>query len=194
MNKSKGLAAIWIVLITLGATLLILGIIALAWYGTSQLNKAKELTKNQTTATKTPKKENNTSTAVPKKPTEEAVVAAENFLMSIFDTFPESKIDLTKAKTYLSSDLQSKVNNTKESYWDLHGYIHSGPCRILINELEKNDTTARIQISAEWGTQTCNITDPLPYYIYKMSNVNGSWKITEIEQLVKDEVQVPRDF
>jgi len=120
---------------------------------------------------------------------------AENFIKSIFSTLPGSSVNLTKAKKYLSTTLQSRVDNTKESYWDLHGYIHSGPCSVSTSEISKTDTSAVIEIATEWG-ETCVGGLAEPYYRYKMSVSNGQWVIDEIEQLKSSEgqEQVPRGF
>jgi hypothetical protein len=188
------MSTIWVVLISVGATLLFLGVIGLVWYSTSQLKKASEITKNQTpTLSASP-----SASPSSKAPVEEPAQIAENFQKSIFDTFSGSSIDLTKAKSYLTQELQAKVDDTKESYWDLHNvYIVAGPCRISTEELDKTSTTATAQVSAEWGIGTCNITSMQPEFQYKMVNDNGQWKISQIVPLHPDtegQENVPRGF
>lgn len=195
MHKSKAISTIWIVLISVGATLLVLGIVLLVWWSISQVKRASEIVTNQS-PTSAP-----TQSATPqaKTPTEEPTQVAENFQKSIFDSLPGSSINLTKAKSYLTTALQAKVNDTKESYWDLHNeYIAAGPCRIGVEELDKTSTAATVQISAEWGMpDTCNTTPMQPEFQYKMVNDNGQWKISEIVPLHPDtegQENVPRGF
>lgn len=184
MDKSKGLATIWIVLISVGGTIIILGVVLLFIYGVKLVKNAAE--------TGTPA-EQSQSQKEDVSPLWEPKTVAHDFLTSIFDTVNGGAINLTAANSYLASNLKSKVNNTKESYWDLHGYIHSGPCRISEEETSQTSTTATVKISAEWG-DTCNIIPMEPYYTYHMIIEDGEWKITQIDQLTSYEEQVPRDF
>jgi len=198
MQKSKAVSSIWIIVLSVMATLVILGIVALVWFSISQLKKASEITKNQTSVPTSTPNPNSTTQSV-KTPIEEPTQVAENFLKSIFDTFSGASVNLTKANGYLTSNLQAKVNDTEESYWDLHNvYIAAGPCRISVEQLDKSSTTATVRINAEWGeTTTCNITPMRPEFEYKMINDNGQWKISEIVPLnpdVEGQENVPRDF
>lgn len=190
--KLKSSSTIWIIVLSVVATLFIVGLIATLWYFNDKIDKLESLpadnTKTVTAVTKA-------STAVAKVPSETPVQAAENFFKSIFDSFPGSKVDLSKAKKYLGVNLIDKVKDTKESYWDLHGYIQSGPCSASTSEISKSDNSATVEITTEWG-KTCVGGLAEPYYRYKMSNLEGRWVIDEIEQLksFEGQEQVPRDF
>jgi len=191
-SKTKAFSTVWVVIITAGVTIIIMGAIVLIWYLMGRVDDLEKKSPSQTKTVTTAK----TAAAKAVTPSETAVKAGENFLKAIFDTFPGSSVDLTKAKKYLSSDLKSKVNDTKESYWDLHGYIHSGPCSASVSEIEKTNTTATVEVSTEWG-EKCYVGVEEPYYRYKMSVANGQWIIDEIEQLKpanENTEMVPRDF
>jgi len=190
-EKQKTNKTTLIVIITVVITLIVVGIILGAWFGVGYFKKRiDELEKNTTSQTPTSTEPTATTQAVP---SESASVAAENFIKSIFDTFPSSAVDLTTANKYLSAALKSQVNSTKESYWDLHGYIHSGPCSVSVAEISNNGTTAVEEITTEWGESCIGLAEP--YYRYHLSAIDGQWVITQIEQLKpSDGEQVPRDF
>ena len=177
----------------LGIVIVTIVIILAVWLGFRYVNKKIDTLDNSTTTKEestTPPPESDTTVA----PTETPAQAADNFLKSIFATFPGSSIDLAKADTYLSPDLKAKVNTTKESYWDLHGYIHSGPCSVAVSEISSSSTEAEVEVTTEWGETCMGMAEP--YCHYKMSVSNGQWIITEIEELrdSSNMEQVPRDF
>lgn len=195
MCKLKGLSTIWIILLTAGITLVVLGTIALVWYSISNLKKAENINSNRTSTQKT----TTTETPSTKTPSEEPTQVVEGFDKSIFDSLSGSSINLTKAKNYLISDLQAKVNDTKESYWDIHNsYIAAGPCRISVEQIDKTETTATVQMSAEWGLpNSCNILEMSPAYKYILTNINGEWKISSILPNNPDQPgqeNIPRGF
>jgi len=192
-KNSRPLNTIWVVVICTGVALLIIGLVLTIWFGYRYFNSKITIMENSATTSKqtiTP----STATQTQIISTESPAQAAENFIKSIFSTFPGSSVNLAKAKKYLSTTLRSKVNDTKESYWDLHGYIHSGPCSVSTAEISKTDTSAVVEITTEWGETCIGLAEP--YFRYKMSLANGQWVIDEIEQLKSSEEQeqVPRDF
>lgn len=196
MFKSKAMSTIWIILISIGGTLLILGIIVLVWYCVSTMRKISETSGSQTTPTALIQDQGSEATV--KTPSEEPAQVAENFLNSIFDSLGAG-LNLSKANNYLTSDLQAKVNGSKESYWDIHNvYIAAGPCRVGVEQLDKSASAATVRIDAEWGIpDSCNITPMRPEFHYKMTNVDGQWKISEIVPLNPDtegQENVPRGF
>lgn len=191
-EKPKSNKTTLIVVITVIITLIVIGLILGVWFGVRYFqNRIDELEKDSSSPTST--QSESTAETKPAIPSETPAVAAENFIKSIFDTFPGSSVNLATANKYLSSALKSQVNSTKESYWDLHGYIHSGPCSVAVTEISNTGTTAVEEITTEWGESCIGLAEP--YYRYHLSAVNGQWEITQIEQLKpSDGEQVPRDF
>ena len=195
-DQPKSTNTVWVVIMYLAIALVVIVLALAIWLGFRYFNNKIDSsnksasTEEQSTKTETPA----TTAETPAIPTETPMQAAENFLKSIFSTFPSSGVDLTKANAYLSPTLQSRVNATKESYWDLHGYIHSGPCSVAVSEISSSSTEAEVEIITEWGEDCYGTAEP--YYRYKMSVSGSKWIINEIEQLrpSADMEQVPRDF
>jgi len=189
-EKPKSKSTIWIVIICLVIAVVTVVLALGIWLGFRYLNNKIDTSDNSTTTEKQSTTSETTAT-----PAENPEQVASNFLKSIFTTFPGSSIDLTKAYAYLSPSLQANVNTTKESYWDLHGYIHTGPCSVAVDEVSSTDSTAVVEITTEWGFECVGMAEP--YYNYKMSLSGNQWIITEIEQLkpaIPGTEQVPRDF
>ncbi len=189
-EKPKSKNTIWIVIICVVIAVVTIVVALAIWLGFRYVNSKIDSTNDSISTT-----EQSTTSETQTTPAENPEQVASNFLKSIFSTFPGSSINLVKAKTYLATNLQSQVNTTKESYWDLHGYIHSGPCSVAVSEISNTSSEAVVEITTEWGEQCMGMAEP--YYRYKISVSNNQWIITEIEQLkpaTSNTETIPRDF